>query len=265
MRRLSGTVLSVLVAGILAWSTSASAEEHAINLAASIDDAGVLTVTVAGPLPKGLFTQKNQLKRDKSALVVSYDVAASDCLPAAGGSVSAATSGTFIPFLNPKGDAIAYGWTTTIDLSAQQNHWNNHLHCDGSIHTHGCTGARLVSVRATLNTPGDSEWGGDQTDAELGAVQDPDTAETNCCDPAALTTCEAACDSACKSAHDACKDSCDELPSKCCETDKGVKTCIPGCVTKGECQSACGQAHGECHGACNCDCLASTPGCTACE
>lgn len=265
MRPTPRSALSLLVAGVLLCAATAHAEERALNLSASVTPAGELVVAVNGPLPKGLFTNKNQLQRDKSALLVTVDIAASDCLPAWQGTVDAATQGSFGTFVNPKGQVTAYSWSVTIDLAAHQNHWNNHLHCDGSIHLHGCTGARTVTVMATLNNPGHEEWGGDQTYVDLAAVQDPDTAETDCCDPGQILTCETECSGGCASAHDACKATCADLPGSCCTVSKGVKTCTPGCVEKGDCMSACGQANGDCHSGCNCECLGSVPGCTPCE
>lgn len=145
-----------ILAGAFA-ATTASAEERAINASAVIDADGLMTVYAVGPTPKGLFTIGNKLVRNKGVLTVSYIIAESECNAAVTGSVSSATTGTFIPYLNPTGQTVAYGWNTTVDLSVQQNHWHNFIRCNGAVEVVGCQGDRAVSLNFTLTTPGGAD------------------------------------------------------------------------------------------------------------
>jgi hypothetical protein len=226
---LSARMLSAAsLLGVLMVAQAAAAEERAMNLQAAVDGAGSLTATV-GPLPKGLFTHRNLLDRSKSTITLTYNIAqAGDCHGPAGGSATSTAQGTFVPMLNAQGQTTAYYWTITIDLSGQQNHWHNHIHCDESVHVHGCQQSRDVAIEVRLNNPGDAEWGYDAATLSLASVQDPDDVETNCgggngCDGPALAACTTACE----------QETCADLKGK----------------ARAECAHAC---NCQCHPAANC-------------
>jgi hypothetical protein len=170
---------------------------------------------------------------------VTWASAASNCLPALTGSASTA-DGAFTALTNPQGKPVGYYWSFSTDLSAAQNHWNNHIACDGSVSIDGCPEARTVNV--TLSVGGACLAAGgtcaDSETASLGSVQDPDVVDTNCeCN---IGACVSACQAGC-SPHDPACSQCCECDCKQAGYDAGNEICAPQplCYTGTKGHAAC--------------------------
>jgi hypothetical protein len=202
---------ALVAALVLAGTGVAFAATSPLLFSGSLDGFGSLTI-VTDRLPKGWFSSKNVLDRKKTSLVVTYAMAATEC--SAAGTVPANNStfdGTFTPIFNPpENTAVGYTWDFVRDLSSAQNHWWNHVHCDGTVEVHGCAAAIPVTVTVTAKEPngtcrtyendaGQTVCAADSHAYSLVAVQDQTVEETNCaptvdCNLGALqSACEATC------------------------------------------------------------------------
>lgn len=191
---------------------------------ASIED-GVLSLAT-GSLPKGWFNTRNALDRTKSTLEVTWELGPTSCSDKVSGTISSLTAGNFTPDTNKPGNVNGWFWSTTADLSAYANRWNNYVRCDGSVEIQGCPEAMAGSVTVVaMSSP--SECHKHKVDGRdvciaaadpvvLHAVQDADVVETACDDDGGscgIGQCVSACQQACNAIKDkklqqACKKDC---------------------------------------------------------
>lgn len=241
-RTMSKLIIAVAVASTAAMAGQrAQAEQRALNPSVTVDS-GMLTVT-GGPLPKGLFSLANNLASGKSLIEVPWIVDASACLDAASGESSSLNQdGWFIPVTNTKGTVVAWNWVATLDLSAEQNHWYNHVACDGTITVEGCQDPRGVTLTVTLFTPGGDVWSSDSISASLPSSQDPTITDTDCGQETPPTCDLGGCVSD-------CEEDCGN-PGQDCDPGQAGKNCRDNIAA--------------CKIACPCNCKLSVEGCTPC-
>lgn len=189
MAKRSRVLVAMLV---LSGASVALAATSPLLFSGSFDAYGTLSLAT-DRLPKGWFSSKNVLDRKKSNLVTSYALGATTCSPA--GTIPSSNStfdGTFTPIYNPpETTAVGYTWEFSKDLSAAQNHWWYHRHCDGAIEVHGCAESIPVTVTMTAfaangachtytNDAGQTVCASDSHIYSLSAVQDQTVEETDC-------------------------------------------------------------------------------------
>lgn len=158
-------------------------------------------------LDRGWFTKGGAFDRTKTDLQTSYSFDATACSPAAtGGTVHSLTTGNLNPLTNLGGNVMAYTWDTSVDLSSFQNHWYEHVHCDGTIEVHGCADARPVRVVSTAVDPKNGScktYDGTSTCVQetallsLPSVQDPDVVDAQCDVSCGIGACVSACEQSC--------------------------------------------------------------------
>jgi hypothetical protein len=209
MSHKSRLMVAALVLGV---SSVAVAAVSPLLFSGSLDDNGTLSL-VTSRLPKGWFSSKNVLDRKKSSLVLSYALGSTACSTASTlPSNSSGFDGAFTPIYNPpETTAVGYTWEFQKDLSAAQNHWWYHQHCDGTTEVHGCADAIAVTVTLTaydssnvchkyVNDAGQTVCASDSHVYSLAAVQDQTVTETNCGSEAVdcnLGQIQSACEAAC--------------------------------------------------------------------
>jgi hypothetical protein len=203
LRVVSITSAAVLTAGI-AWAATSP-----LTFSAMITD-GVLSISTAS-LIKGWFSTRNTLDRTKTNLATTWSIGATECSDGgASGSINSTTDGSFEAILNENdSNPIAYTWSVLKDLSAYQNHWYNHTHCDGTVEVHGCAASSPVTVSMTaignngacrtyVDDAGQTVCASDSHQLSLAAVQDADVVDTDCGgDSCGIGQCVQACEHTC--------------------------------------------------------------------
>lgn len=245
-----------VLAGLL-FSGLAIAATSPLLIYLGIDGTGLLTVQT-NQLPKGWFSSRNTFDRAKSNIQTVYSLGATTCsAEKPGGTLNSTTDGGFTTENNPQGGVIGYYYSVSKDLSASQNHWYNHQHCDGSIEVHGCPQAVPVTVTSTAydkngacytytDDAGVTRCASDTKAANLGAVQDPDVVDTQCEEPAScgIGACVSSCEHAAKARYDAAVAS--------CPLGKNGKP-------EAECENAARARELAEKQACPCDCMLTRP------
>jgi hypothetical protein len=222
MRRMHvvGIVCALTIAAATAWAAT-----NPVSIGATIDG-GVLSIWT-GSMTKGWFSSSNALDRSKTDLRTTWSFGATTCSAARSGSaLSSVAQGNFVPLLNPAGAVVAYTWDSTVDLASEQNHWWQHMHCDGTVERHGCDQPAAVFVSTTafaqdgtcrtyLNDAGATVCATATASTWLPAVQDPDVVDAPCevVDVCGIGACVSQCEHACddvadKAARQTCKRSC---------------------------------------------------------
>jgi hypothetical protein len=171
-------------------------------------------VVSTAQLPRGWFTKGGAFARSKTDLQTSYSFDGTTCSPAASGdTVHSLTTGNMNPITNssngPVPNVVGYTWDTSVDLSSFQNHWYEHVHCDGTIEVHGCADARPVRVTSTIVDPQNGScrpYEGTTTCVletallSLPSVKDPTVVDTQCGDEGdscGIGQCVSACEHSC--------------------------------------------------------------------